>query len=135
MSRKAARESVFKLIFEYLFNHEPNKKTYSVFSSADMDDGDVEYMRKVYYGVIAKFGELSETVAEFSRGFELDRIYKPDLAAMLLAAYEIKYMPEVPAPVAINEAVELVKKYSAEKSGTFVNGVLAGIYADASEKK
>lgn len=127
MSRKIARENTYKLIFEYLFNQSPNNRTYSVFSCGDMDESDVRYMEKVYYGVIDKFDELTETVAAYSEGFSLDRIYKPDLSALLLAVYELKYMPDIPPAVTINEAVDLVKRYSTDKSNVFVNGILSAV--------
>ena len=110
MSRKIARENTYKLIFEFLFNKTPNSRTYSVFSLGEMDDSDVAYMEKVYYGVINRYEELSEIISEYSQGFSLDRIYKPDLSALLLAVYELKYMNDIPPAVTINEAVDLVKK-------------------------
>lgn len=135
MSRKIARENTYKLIFEFLFNKTPNSRTYSVFSLGEMDDSDVAYMEKVYYGVINHYEELSEIISEYSQGFSLDRIYKPDLSALLLAVYELKYMDDIPPAVTINEAVDLVKKYSTDKSNVFVNGILSAVNKNLSEKK
>ncbi len=135
MSRKIARENTYKLIFEFLFNKTPNSRTYSVFSLGEMDDSDVAYMEKVYYGVINRYEELSEIISEYSQGFSLDRIYKPDLSALLLAVYELKYMNDIPPAVTINEAVDLVKKYSTDKSNVFVNGILSAVNKNLSEKK
>lgn len=135
MSRKIARENTYKLIFEFLFNKTPNNRTYSVFSLGEMDDSDVAYMEKVYYGVINRYEELSEIISEYSQGFSLDRIYKPDLSALLLAVYELKYMDDIPPAVTINEAVDLVKKYSTDKSNVFVNGILSAVNKNLSEKK
>lgn len=135
MSRKIARENTYKLIFEFLFNKTPNSRTYSVFSFGEMDDSDVAYMEKVYYGVINRYEELSEIISEYSQGFSLDRIYKPDLSALLLAVYELKYMDDIPPAVTINEAVDLVKKYSTDKSNVFVNGILSAVNKNLSEKK
>ena len=135
MSRKIARENTYKLIFEFLFNKTPNSRTYSVFSLGEMDDSDVAYMEKVYYGVINRYEEISEIISEYSQGFSLDRIYKPDLSALLLAVYELKYMDDIPPAVTINEAVDLVKKYSTDKSNVFVNGILSAVNKNLSEKK
>lgn len=135
MSRKIARENTYKLIFEFLFNKTPNNRTYSVFSLGEMDDSDVAYMEKVYYGVINRYDELSEIISKYSQGFALDRIYKPDLSALLLAVYELKYMDDIPPAVTINEAVDLVKKYSTDKSNVFVNGILSAVNKSISEKK
>ena len=127
MSRKTARENVYKLIFEYLFSGCANPRTYAVFSAADDDADDVRYMERVYFGVIDKYPELEKIIVEHAEGFAYERIFKPDLAALLLAIYEMKYMPDIPNAVSINEAVELVKTYSTDKSHVFVNGILAAV--------
>lgn len=127
MSRKTARENVYKLIFEYLFNEAPNRRTYEVFAAADGAEDDADYMQKAYYGVIEHFDELKEIIVRHAEGFSYDRIFKPDLSALLLAIYEMKYMPDIPNAVSINEAVELVKTYSTDKSNVFVNGILASV--------
>lgn len=130
MSRKVARENTYKLIFEYLFGRTPNPRTYSVLSCGDMDESDILYMEKVYYGVMENYDELTETISKYSEGFALDRIFKPDLSALLLGIYELKYMPDIPPAVTINEAVELVKRYSTDKSNIFVNGILSAVNKD-----
>lgn len=134
MSRKVARENAYKLVFEYLFNFVPNNKTYSVFSNGDMDDSDIKYLEKVYYGVIENYDELCRVISDYSQGFALDRIYKPDLSALLIAIYEMKYMEDIPTSVSINEAVDLVKRYSTDRSNSFVNGILAAVNKKITEK-
>lgn len=94
---------------------------------ASLTDSDKLYVRKAYDGIYTHLDELKGIVAKYSNGFNIDRIYKPDLAAMIVSVYEMKYVPEVPAAVSINEAVELVKRYSTEKSKSYVNGVLASV--------
>jgi N utilization substance protein B len=130
MSRKIAREYAYKLIFEFLFSKTPNQRTYKLFSSADIDENDVRYLEKVYNGVADKYDELIETISKYSSGFAIDRIYKTDLSALLLAIYEMKYVDDIPLSVSISEAVILVKKYSTEKSNTFVNGILSSVYKE-----
>lgn len=76
---------------------------------ASLTDSDKLYVRKAYDGIYTHLDELKGIVAKYSNGFNIDRIYKPDLAAMIVSVYEMKYVPEVPAAVSINEAVELVK--------------------------
>lgn len=128
MSRKLAREYTYKLIFEFLFNLSPNNRTYGVFSHSDLEETDVLYMEKVYYGVVSHYEELKEIIAEYSQGFAFDRIYRTDLSAMLISIYEMKYLTDVPPSVSISEAILLVKKYSTEKSNSFVNGILSSVY-------
>ncbi len=133
MSRKIAREYAYKLIFEFLFSNTVNNRTYELFKCADLDDNDIEYLEKVYSGVIANYTDLLETISHYSHGFAIDRIYKADLSALLLAIYEMKYMKDIPLSVSINEAIIIVKKYSTDKSHTFVNGILASVYKDLSK--
>ncbi len=127
MSRVLARESAYKLIFEYLFSKEVNDRTFDIFAMGNLAEEDVAYMKDAYYGVVGKFDSLLDTVSEYAVGFSVERIYKSDLAALLLAIYEIKYMDEIPVSVSISEAVGLVKRFSTEKSSSFVNGILASI--------
>lgn len=134
MSRKVARDYVYKLIFEYSFTHQLNMQTFDMLSMADVDASDIEYMRKVYTGVAENYDTLLENISRYSHGFQLDRIYKPDLCALLLAIYEMKYMDDIPLSVSISEAVLLVKKYSTEKSNSFVNGILSSVYKEIENK-
>ncbi len=128
MSRKLAREYTYKLIFEFLFNLTPNTRTYGVFSNSDLDEADVIYMEKVYYGVVNSYQELKDIIAEYSQGFAFERIYRTDLSALLISIYEMKHLKDIPPSVSISEAVNLVKKYSTEKSNSFVNGILSSVY-------
>lgn len=128
-NRKKARDSVYKLIYEFLFSgRTPNSRTLSIITSVDIAEEDKDYINTVYFGVIENYDELIDIIAGFSNGFNIDRIYKLDLAALLLATYEMKYMDDIPLSVSISEAVELVKTYSTEKSNSFVNGILSSVY-------
>ena len=134
MSRKIAREHVYKLVFEYLFYDELNQTSLELMLlDSNLSDDDRNYIIKVYEGVAAKKDELLDIIASHSKGFAIDRIFRPDLSALLVATYELKYLKEIPGPVAISEAVDLVKMYSTKKSYSFVNGVLASIYKDLQE--
>ena len=128
MSRKTSRENLYKLVFEYLFNKDANSPSLDIMlSSPDLSTDDVEYITSSYKGVISNYNELLSLIGSCAHGYVIDRIYKPDLAALLVATYEMIYT-DIPKLVAISEAVELVKSYSTEKSGAYVNGILAGIY-------
>lgn len=128
MSRKTSRENLYKLVFEYLFNKDANSPSLDIMlSSPDLSTDDVEYITSSYKGVISNYNELLSLIGACAHGYVIDRIYKPDLAALLVATYEMIYT-DIPKLVAISEAVELVKSYSTEKSGAYVNGILAGIY-------
>ena len=135
MSRKVARENVYKLVFEYLFYDELNQTSLELMLlDSNLSEDDKQYIIKVYEGVAANKDDLLQIIAKHSKGFAIDRIFRPDLAALLVATYELKYMKDVPGPVAISEAVDLVKLYSTKKSYSFVNGVLASIYKEIQEE-
>ncbi|MDD4316162.1 MAG: transcription antitermination factor NusB [Clostridia bacterium] len=134
MSRKVARESVYKLVFEYLFSKKPNRRTFDILSSAELADVDKKYMLEAYGGIMEKYDTLIAEIEELSEGFSLERIFMPDLAALLLALYEMHYMPDIPHSVSIAEAVELVKRYSTDKSNQYVNGVLSSVYKKLNKK-
>ena len=130
MSRKTARENLYKLVFEYLFNKDENTPSLEIITnSPDVAESEVEYITSSYKGVISHYDELCELIASSAHGFVIERIYKPDLTALLIACYEMKYT-DIPKRVAISEAVDLVKSYSTEKSGAYVNGILASIYKE-----
>lgn len=135
MSRKVAREYAYKLIFEFLFSKSTNSHTYQLFACADLSEQDIQYLEKIYFGVSEKYNELINEISKYSHGFAIDRIYKTDLSALLLAIYEMKYINDIPLSVSISEAVLLVKKYSTEKSNSFVNGILSSIYKNMEYKK
>jgi transcription antitermination factor NusB len=95
-----------------------------------LTDEDKQYITSTYDGVIAHFDELKALIAKYAEGYAVDRIFKPDLAVMLVCTYELKYATDIPAAVSISEAVEIAKKYSSEKSKAFVNGTMASIYKE-----
>lgn len=128
MSRIQAREKAFVLIFEYIFNHTKSDITLdNIVQDLSFTDDDRQYIQTVYEGVIEKFDELQDLIAKYSEGFKIDRIFKIDLGILLLAVYELKYMQDIPVSVTCNEAVNLTKIYSTEKSPSYVNGILANI--------
>ncbi|MBQ7466994.1 MAG: transcription antitermination factor NusB [Clostridia bacterium] len=130
MSRKTARESVFKMIFEYTFSKEKNNDMLEEMISADENKAEIGYIKEVYNGVIQNYDELIEKIASVSQSFKLDRIYKIDLAILLVALYEILYVKSIPTNVSINEALNLSKAYSTEKSASFINGILSNFVGE-----
>lgn len=128
MSRIQAREKAFILIYEYLFNHTKNDITLNnIVQDLSFSDDDKQYIVSVYNGVLDNYENLEGLIAQYAEGFKIDRIFKIDLGILLLAAYELKYMNDIPVSVTCNEAVNLTKVYSTEKSPSYVNGILANI--------
>ncbi len=125
MSRSSARESVFKLVFEYVFNKEKDIELLNEIIDDENNKEEIDYIQEVYNGVVQKYAELINEISKVSEGFKLERIFKVDLAILLVALYEIKYVKSIPNKVSINEALNLARLYSTEKSNSFINGILA----------
>lgn len=84
----------------------------------------LQYIRAVVRGVAEHGPELDQYIAQYSTNWNFARIPLTAAAIMRVAMYEILYMPDIPAPVAINDAVEIAKKYEDEKVVSFINGIL-----------
>jgi len=125
MSRSSARESVFKLVFEYVFSKEKDENLFEEILSDEKNKAELGYISEVYNGVISHYDEIISDIKKVSESFKLDRIFKVDLAILLVAIYEIKYIKSIPTKVSINEALNLSKTYSTEKSSSFINGILS----------
>ena len=140
MGRKSVRDILFKLIFENLFVEASDSITYDEFVKGeelnfganlytinDLEEQDIEYLKDNYLSAIKNKTEILNCVARHIEGYTIDSMFKVDLAILMLAVNELVYYKNTPDKVVANEAVELAKKYSTEKSPSFVNGILAGI--------
>ncbi len=121
--RSYAREVAFCKIYTYIMRQEFDGD-FSQFDQDKLDESDLEFAKSLVEGVIANKQKIDGIVAEHSKQFKLSRIYRPDLAALELAIFEMQNI-DTPHPVVINETVGLAKKYSTDKSVSFVNGILA----------
>ena len=129
MNRTQLREQVFKLLFRVEFNPmEEMPEQEDLFTSTsdlEFNTTDAEYIRSKYEKIAEKLPEIDEAINRETTGWNTGRMAKVDLTIIRLAVYEIKYDESVPTSVAINEAVELAKRYGQDGSPAFVNGVLA----------
>ena len=129
MNRTELREQVFELLFRVEFNSmedmSEQEELFTQTSDKEISKKDADYIRDKYEKIAEKLPEIDEAINKETTGWNTSRIGKVDLAIIRLAIYEIKYDDSVPTGVAINEAVELAKKYGQDGSPAFVNGVLA----------
>lgn len=124
--RNDARELAFQLIYERLFVKEYFDEEF--FATLTKED-DIVFAKSIVKNFEDNKSELEKIVSKHLIGYELDRVYKVDLALIYEALTEILYN-KTPKQVAINEVVNLAKKFSTEKSSRFVNGVLSSIIKD-----
>ena len=126
ISRFKAREQGFILIFEKIFHPEPIEDIIAnAEESRDMVIDD--YALELVNGVYANLDDIDSVISgKLKKGWTIKRISKTSLAILRLAVYEMRYADDVPEGVAINEAVELAKKYTVDES-KFINGVLGAV--------
>ena len=130
MSRREIREHIFKLLFllEFYNGDELNEQAERYLDEVEEavpTEAEAAYIRERFHKVEEKIEELDQLLTSASTGWKLNRMSKVDLAIMRLAVYEMKMDEDIPVKVAINEAVELAKKFGGDDSPAFVNGVLA----------
>ena len=129
MQRTAMRELAFKLIYEIEVQKGESEEHIQIFveNNEITDEKVIEHLTNVVKGLKANEAEIDELISKnLKENWSLNRISKITLSLLKLAIYEMVYT-EVPYKVAINEAVELAKKYADEAAPTFVNGILASV--------
>lgn len=128
MTRRELREQIFKVLFGVEF-HERQEMSdqIAVYEETEevWDTEDGTYISSKCKDIIAHLPEIDDAINEVTEGWKTGRMGKVDLTLIRLAVYEMRYDEEVPVGVAINEAVELAKKYGTDDSPSFINGVLA----------
>lgn len=130
MSRREIREHIFKLLFLLEFHradelNEQAELYMDEVEEAAPTEAEAQYIFDKFHKIEEKLPELDKLLSEAATGWKLNRMGKVDLAILRLAAFEIKEDEEIPVGVAINEAVELAKKFGGDDSPAFINGVLA----------
>ena len=120
MTRRELREQIFKLLFGVEF-HDRQELPEQI--AVYEEDG--AYISGKCEDIVAHLAEIDEAIDAVAEGWKTGRMGKVDLTLIRLAVYEMKYDEDVPVGVAINEAVELAKKYGTDESPAFINGVLA----------
>ena len=130
MNRSAMREQAFKIIYSLEIQKAPNKmeQVELYFESNNIKNEEAKnYIIDAVQGIEKNKEEIDKKIeANLKENWKFERISKIDLCLLRLAIYEIKYK-EIPYKVAINEAVELAKRYGEDTSKNFINGILASI--------
>lgn len=126
MDRKIARAHAMKLIYEWEMGGDGGEDTRMNLLGVAPSEAESEFMNRMFEGVVANQEELDQRISKHLRSWTLERLSKVDLAILRLGAYELM-LGELPAGVAINEAVELAHQFSTEKAGSFINGVLGNL--------
>jgi N utilization substance protein B len=94
----------------------------------ELDSEGQAYVATIVKGLLDKHDEIDEILVKYLKNWKLSRVSKIERTIFIMSIYELKYHPEVPGKVVINEAIELGKKYSTKESAGFLNGILDSIY-------
>ncbi len=130
MTRTQAREVAFKMIFgdQFVNNGFDKDDFINITDGMTFSESDMEFVKSLVVGVRENLDDLKDIIGRNLSAYKYDRLFSADKAALLLCTYEMKYNRDVtPDKVAINEAINLVKKYSTDKSAAFVNSVIGKI--------
>lgn len=144
MNRRDMREHCFKMLFgvdfypaeetagqaEQYFNSPEEDDTAEdgtvrIIHHVDMEDEERQFLLDRMEGMAAMIPELDKRINDVAQGWRTGRMGRVELTILRQALYEMEYDSEVPSKVAINEAVELAKKFGGKDSPAFINGVLA----------
>lgn len=130
MTRRELRENTFKLLFHKEFHEVDDMDEQCSLYIENVEDYIMEDKDKIFisdrvFDIIAHLNNIDEEIEKVSEGWKLSRMGRVDLTILRLAYYEMKMDESVPEVVAINEAIELAKKFGGDDSPAFVNGILA----------
>lgn len=130
MIRREFREHVFKMLFQIEFvdmEDMPEQINLYLDYLESAGESEKEQIKNKLQAVLGKVTEIDEILNEKTTGWKTTRMNKVDLTILRLAVYEMKWDEDIPTGVAINEAVELAKRFSGDEGPSFINGVLAKV--------
>lgn len=124
-----------KLLFqkEFMEDHEHEEKALDYLERYEIGDKQRPFILSEYNGTTDHRVEIDGIIEQSSKNWKIKRMSKVDLTILRLAVYEIYYVKDIPNNVAINEAVELAKKYSGDEAPAFINGLLANVIKEIRE--
>lgn len=135
-NRTKARELAIQILFYMEFAEGNAGELFDMFCNNFNPAKSIRaFSKKLVCGVRENIEYLDKVIRQSSRNWRLERMSVVDRSILRLGAYEILFMDETPPKVSIDEAIELGKKYGAEDSGSFINGILDNIFLSLKEKK
>ena len=131
MNRVKSREYLLQLAYQMEITSETALETFNSFMENEdisKDDLDLAYIKSGLLGIEENKEKLDSLIESQLVKWKLNRISKVNLSILRISTYEILFAEDVPGKISINEAIELCKKYSDNKSVSFINGVLDKVY-------
>ncbi|WP_406676335.1 transcription antitermination factor NusB [Moorella sp. ACPs] len=125
MSRRAARTKALQALFAIdLGRMVPERAVEEVLAEEQLSPQAAAFARDLVMGTVTARQELDAIISKYAVGWRLERLAAVDRNILRMALYEMKYYPDTPVSVIINEAIELAKTFNNEEAGKFVNGLL-----------
>lgn len=134
ITRQQARELLFCLLFETEFRNGEDSVSIYELACDNREIPNDKYIREAYFDIMSKADVLDRIIGNYSKGWKADRLSKVSRSVLRIAVYEMTFMDSIPMNVSISQAVELTLKYGEDKSKSFVNGVLSGLFKDIDSK-
>ena len=131
MKRREQRECIFQLLFRVEFNRQEEMPEQAdlylddIREEQTVQEKDESYILAKYSRIVEELPKIDAILDEASKGWKISRMGKVELMVLRLAVYEMKFDEDIPEKVAINEAVELARKFGGDDAPAFINGVLA----------
>ncbi|MDE7319791.1 MAG: transcription antitermination factor NusB [Lachnospiraceae bacterium] len=131
MKRREQRECIFQLLFRVEFNQQEEMPEQAdlylddIRKEQTVQEKDEAYILEKYSRIVEELPKIDAMLDEASKGWKISRMGKVELTVLRLAVYEMKFDEDIPEKVAINEAVELARKFGGDDAPAFINGVLA----------
>jgi N utilization substance protein B len=125
MTRREAREQIMKMLYEASFQPDKDQAIILQENIANVKGKVKDFIQDEFLGVLKHQQEIQGMIEESAKNWSISRIARIDYVLLQLAIYELKFGEEIPPRVVINEAIEIAKIYSTEKSPKFIHGVLA----------
>jgi N utilization substance protein B len=126
MTRRHAREFILQALFQYEFTgrRPARAEILDALAKKKPDEDALEFIDDIIDGTIGNMAAIDETISRTAKNWEFSRIAPVDRNILRFSVYELLFRPDIPAAVAINEAVDIAKKYSTSESYSFINGIL-----------
>lgn len=131
MQRREAREFLLSALYQQEFVERSISEIL-----AEIDPGDQrDYIEQGFIGIAARRTEIDDLIGQHTVGWRFERLALIDRNILRLGVFELLYLPSIPPEVAINESVELCKKYGTERAQVFVNGILDRIWKETKDEE
>lgn len=125
--RRDSREAVYKILYADLYYENDSEFEKETMDESGLSTDDKSFADSLLTTIKEHKTEIEKIISKHAHGYSFERIYSTDKCALYIAVAELKYFPEIPPVVSIDEALALVRKYSTDESLNFVNGILASV--------